>query len=233
MNFLSVGAKLNKQMAKAKLQIRDLARLNREVGNVVNDDDVQQQLDSAEKMVWNEYEANVRTGLEAMSRFKAIAAEMGHSCTNWYHITISPPDENFVDFYNAVKRLLDRACFVEFSCSFEQRGQNLLDMGRGYHCHIVANMRQRSKAEVIRDVASTMKNICDAHFIQVDTTRNPKDIVDNYLLEYKSNDGHKEPLKEWDAKWRTQNNLLSLYTTSLPPFSGKWCPPLCKSVKFD
>jgi len=227
--IVSGGYKLAAKLRKAKNQIYTLAE-----HGAIPADQVETRLDQARTLVMREHKEAIELGLDAAEMFKEAMMRRGYSTTNWYHITISPPPGNFRDFYEAIKRLTERCCFKEFTLSFEQRGTDLLQMGTGYHCHIVANMTQRSKGEVIRDLGSSLKNVCAQHFIQVDPTRNPGDIVTNYLIEYRSKDEHKEPLKEWDAKWRQQMGIEPIYTGPLPSLQiMRITPPLCESVSFD
>lgn len=137
---------------------------------------------------------------------------------NWFFITIRPNEKliNFPDFYNKLRTYLQRLCFLEYHCSLEQKGTSEKSLGQGFHCHIVANTKHRSKAECLRDTISTFKNICAENCIEIDKTREPTKIVNEYLVNYNSKDGHKIITKEWDTLWRTKNNLKDIYTIEDP-----------------
>lgn len=139
-----------------------------------------------------------------------------------FFITIRPDDTKcqFVDFRDKVFKLLERACFKEYALSFEQKGTTPEDLGKGFHCHIVAKMKQRSKGEVLRDVTSSFKSWIDdgliaANCIDVHVTKNPEELVKNYLLEYKSDDDHKATTKSWDELWRAHNDIKPIYAQKL------------------
>jgi hypothetical protein len=135
-----------------------------------------------------------------------------------YFITIRPDDTkcNLLEFKEKVLSFVSRKCFLSYKLSFEQKGTCPTELGIGFHVHIVAELRQRSKAEVLRDTMSSWndwvsKGWIAANCIQILTTRNPEKIVSDYLIEYKSDDGHKEVTKGMDALWRSSNDLKDLY----------------------
>lgn len=137
-----------------------------------------------------------------------------------YMITIRPDDSkvDFIDFQRYVEYFVQRKCFMNYKYSFEQKGIEPMDLGKGFHVHIVADMKQRSKSEVLRDTLSSWKEWIDKGYIasnciDVITTKNGDALVENYLLEYKSDDGHKEVTRSWDELWRTGMSLKRLYTS--------------------
>ena len=63
MNFLTVGSKLNKQIAKARAQQHQLHQ-----SGFIPEADLEASLSQAENLVWKQYERDVRTGLTAMNK---------------------------------------------------------------------------------------------------------------------------------------------------------------------
>lgn len=134
-----------------------------------------------------------------------------------YFITIRPDDKriSFNDFNAKVIEYLSRKCFLSYTCSYEQKGTSDETLGKGFHCHIVATMRQKSKGEVLRDTLSSFKpwideGIIASNCIQVCITNNGPQLIQSYLIDYESEDNHKVITKEWDVKWRQENNILLL-----------------------
>lgn len=151
---------------------------------------------------------------------------LGKAPNNNYLITIRPkPDTacTIQDLVIMVERLVKRACFLKYCYSYEQKGTCLEDLGNGFHVHIVAQMKQKSKGEVARDVCSTFNSWIEKGWmtpeagIDVKVSKNPDELVQNYLIDYKSDDDHKEPTKEWDNIWRGNNNLQSVYRSDMCP----------------
>lgn len=159
---------------------------------------------------------------------KLYKEEFGEDVYNWYNISIRPNENKitFYEFYDYIRKLVERKCFIQFHLVFEQKGESDSDIGKGFHAHIVANMNQRSRGEVLRDIKSSMRKMIDngqiaENCIQVDTTRNPDDIIENYLTNYESIDGHKEKTQHTDKIWREKMNLENYYNTVPPQLSIK------------
>lgn len=135
-----------------------------------------------------------------------------------YFITIRPDTGkcDLIDFQEKVEKFLTRKCFLEYSYSFEQKGECVEDLGKGFHVHIVAKMKQTSKGNVLRDTLSSwndwiVSGKIAANCICVVPTKNGEKLINDYLIEYKSDDEHKEPTKQWDEIWRSNNSLQNLY----------------------
>lgn len=141
--------------------------------------------------------------------------------TNWYFITIRPkPGVTFYEFYHLVDKYVQRKCINSFTLTFEQKDPE--GSGKGFHCHIVTDTKHRSKAECLRDTISTFNKVCADNCIDVKPTRNPKDIVNKYMIAYESDDGHKIATKAGDAIWRSKMKLADIYENQLdvvyPPY---------------
>lgn len=136
----------------------------------------------------------------------------------WYFITIRPNDETckIEELVENVNKLISRSCFIKGCYSYEQKGTDETQLGKGFHCHLVCETKHRSKGECLRDVKSTFKSMIDnnkitENNIDVRTTRNPEELIESYLIDYKSDDGHKEVTQAWDELWRTGMTLERLY----------------------
>lgn len=167
------------------------------------------------------YDISVNTARHEFKEILKIAAllhedyvEVIGQTNNWYMITIRPDTSkcDFETFYEKVRKFSQRSFFKEYTLSFEQKGTSDDTLGNGFHVHIVADTTHRSKGECLRDSKSTFSGIAAENCIDVRTTKNPKDIIQQYLVEYESSDDHKKPTMEWDHKWRQNNNLENLYT---------------------
>lgn len=138
-----------------------------------------------------------------------------------YCITIRPhPDApiTFLDFkYMIQNHVVTRKCFIEGNYSFEQKGTDPEDLGKGFHVHIGAKMTQNSKGQVARDLKNTFKEWFEKGYmndagIDVFTRKDAIAWFNTYCLEYQSDDNHKEVTRCWDELWRTGNGLQRFYT---------------------
>ena len=140
-----------------------------------------------------------------------------------YFITIRPDDNkcNLLEFKEKVFAFLEKKCFTNYTLSFEQKGKTVMDIGKGFHCHIVAECTQRSKGNVLRDTLSTwnkwiLEGKIAENCIDVRGVKNPESIIQNYLIDYKSDDNHKIETKNIDEIWRNDNSLKSIYRMMAP-----------------
>lgn len=154
--------------------------------------------------------------LEVSKNLHNIYTDFIGDCNNKaYFITIRPDDKKvtFIEFKEKIDKLVARPCFIDSTISYEQKGECLEDIGIGFHVHIVAKMKQRSKGEVLRNIVSSFskwisENKISSNCIQVDITSNPEKLIQNYLIEYQSDDGHKIKTKNTDALWRANMGLV-------------------------
>lgn len=73
-------------------------------------------------------------------------------------------------------------------------------------------MKQRSKYEVLRDTMSSWKGWIEEGWIspnciKVEVSSNGEALIQNYLVDYKSEDEHKMLTYEYDKEWRKNNKL--------------------------
>lgn len=135
--------------------------------------------------------------------------------TNWFFISVRPkPSIAWKDFYDCVYKYVNRNFMISYKLSFEQK--SIIGDGNGFHVHIVCDTKHRSKGECLRDTISSFRKVCEENCVDVQTTKNPNDIVNNYLINYASEDEHKAPTKEGDIIWRQSLNLENLYENNLP-----------------
>lgn len=166
------------------------------------------------------------TTMKIFSRLEEATAEYLSEKRQWYFITIRPDESkiDFKDFYKKVAKFVNRACIEDYHLSLEQKGTDVASMGKGFHVHIIAKAKWRSKAECLRDSQSSFVSCTAANCVQVLTTKNPMEIVQNYLIDYKSDDGHKEVTKAWDEAWRKTLQLLPHYSKADNPLTGVLAP---------
>lgn len=224
MNFYTLAAKMNRSIKKEafRLELADIQY--RAAGLPTNTTD---HYTAQKEVAMQEFRANAELGIELMLEFKSIAQAKGLYSDNLqrtYFLTIRPntSDITFADFFALVSKFLQRKCFKTYTVSFEQKGTTEETYGHGFHVHIVAEMVQRSKTEVLRDTVSTFKSCTAANCIQVDLLRTESDKTNTlkYITEYTSDDDHKIVTKEHDALWRTIIGIADIYTNNNPLPSG-------------
>lgn len=201
MNFLSVGAKLNREIDRKRSQLHKFNTIrgewNADIGDV------------AERRVWEQFERDLDSGMRAWQMYQNKMAEIA-GLGKWYSLTVSPASSvPFVTFYAAAQKFLSRNCVLEIAgVTFEQRGQTEDTAGTGFHLHAYIRCKQQKYAELARDARSTFK---DSNVKCGVVTGDAKDVFARYCLRYESSDGHKEKTREMDALWRQRMGLENAY----------------------
>lgn len=219
-------AYLLKETAKAEKEANRIVNQFIASGEIKPDDHMKRQ-EYFDKY-FDMYANRTKKNIELMQRMKGIIKDDFNALITGndlgrkqsYMITIRPDDTkcNFDDFKDKVESFVRRACFIRYSYAFEQKGTTIATMGQGFHVHIIADMKQRTKSEVLRDTLSTwnsfiIKGFISSNNIDVRTCNNPVEVINSYLLEYKSDDNHKITTKEVDYHWRSCKSLEPLYSS--------------------
>lgn len=202
--------------AQAKSIYKNASKAQRQYNDYTDEND--------DNTIFNNIVRAERTKFREVMRIASMLHEdyeevMKQKTHNWYFITIRPDTNKitFFEFFLKVQKYVNRKFMIKYTLSFEQKGTDDASLGHGFHVHIVANTKHRSKGECLRDTISTFGTFTLDNCIQVDTTRTPDDIIKKYLLEYESNDGHKIVTKEFDQKWRGLIGIKSIYSDLEPP----------------
>lgn len=215
MNFFTAAHKEDRELLKMKKQWES-------IHGDSPDEDV---CNKFEELLDAKFDRVYRRAVRRMLMAREINEELGLTSSTvkqTYMITIRPECKkiSFDKFYKEISTLVKRKCFLDYQLSFEQKGMTLDTLGHGFHVHIVAHMTQKSKGQVLRDIKSSMGCgkpnawIID-NCIQVDVCKNPEETVQNYLIDYKSKDNHKETTKEWDDIWRSNVGIKNIYVNDL------------------
>lgn len=219
MNFYTLASKSKKSVSK---NYQRLLNIHCDEHMLCPDDldkNTRLQLqEQAMNLELDEFRNTARLGIRMMMEFKKIAEEEGltnrHNRT--YFITIRPDETkiSFIEFYKDIQKLVNRKCFINFKLSFEQKGNTMETMGKGFHVHIIAHMTYRSKGEVLEKLYNSVKNYVAYNCFDVRTLYTHEDVknVEEYITDYKSDDDHKIATKECDELWRKQLTIQHIIT---------------------
>lgn len=206
----TIRKKALKAQQDAKDMIERIERIDIDV-----DDHLRQVYESVVAVERAEFKEVLRIAADLHKDYQEISAV---ATNNWYLITIRPDEQKitFEAFFNKVVKFMKRAFWLEWTLTFEQKGINSDELGRGFHVHIVANTKHRSKSECLRDTLSSFKDVTAENCIDVKTCRTPTEVINKYMIAYESDDGHKAVTKDADATWRSRLGLLPVYTHGEP-----------------
>lgn len=197
---------------KAKSEAKDLAMSDEKLGKSF-DERYQYWYDLLISREYDAFDEYIEVASKLHERY--IAA---NGRKQSYFITIRPDCNkvDFITFKEKVESFVSRACFTEVTYSFEQKGTTPSEIGTGFHVHIVAQSKHRSKGECLRDTLSSWNTWVSegriaANCIDVAVTNNGQALIQNYLIDYKSDDNHKSPTKSMDELWRSEVGIQPLY----------------------
>lgn len=221
MNFYTLAAKMNRSIRKRSANLHDMFNTSDQPEHHCT---YEEALERAKHEAMVEFEMNCKLGIELMVKFKELASDKGlykDRIKQWYFITIRPDTKaiNINAFMDKVMTFVNRKCFIAYEASFEQKGTTDDTLGDGFHVHMIANMSQRSKGEVLRDTISSFKDCTSANCIQVDILKSIDDLkrVREYYTEYESDDGHKILTQESDKLWRERLGIAPIYSKGALP----------------
>lgn len=175
---------------------------------------------------YNEMHANATTRQKAILQQRMIeAVEYQGMMTRltWpdkaIFITIRPnPDVSWDTFRAICDKYVSRKMFISGTYSFEQKGESEDTLGKGFHIHLVVKSKD-NLAQVLKNTINTFKHVAAANCVKVLDTSNGQKLIQDYLIDYKSKDEHKEATQAWDALWRINEGLQPLYEFSMPSSS--------------
>lgn len=217
MNFYTLASKLNKKMKSIEKDLTPSE--DTDYKDIFGDPILLPELNKdrirsiAEQRVLKEFDENCAFGILLMERYKNMIPKKS---TGHYMITVRP-DENKIQF-RVFKTLVEkyvRKKMINYSYSFEQKGTTEEDIGKGFHVHIIGTIRQRDKTTCLAQTCNFFADCTAANCIQVDYCSHPEATIQNYLVDYESEDAHKIVTKNGDELWRREENIEWIYSNNL------------------
>lgn len=134
----------------------------------------------------------------------------------WF-VTVRPkPGTTLDDLYEQTAKFASSTTWVKYQVVFEQKGECPETLGEGVHMHGLFYAHKRSLFKAKQPVVSrALKDFpcADSAAIEVEplTTTGDEQRVLGYILDWKSEDGHKEKTREADQLWRRNMGLAPSY----------------------
>lgn len=131
-----------------------------------------------------------------------------------YFVTINPKEEFLGEFVDRVKHVVNTSSYIQ-NCAycFEQRGQTIDEIGKGYHCHMVFDYKVGNNPSKIQDnLFQRFKNFCGTKH-HIDVRKYTADFRAD-KLKYMAGDKwdiDKSYAVELNKVWRLKEDLLNIY----------------------
>jgi len=134
-------------------------------------------------------------------------------------ITVNPKSSILLaDFIKSVEKAVKRNIFTSYRYVYEQRGSSESELGKGFHCHLLAKRNldyKPSKVSVLlqntfKDIVGNSKNnsLLNIQHIGSDFAKDK----DEYMTGLKTGD-NKNTKQLMDVIWRKMNKLQTVYAS--------------------
>ena len=155
---------------------------------------------------------------EKYSYLKKTADIQQNSRYIW--ITINPnPQIVLLDFIAKMNKLMSKKWITNYLYVYEQRGENLSELGKGFHFHLILEKpKTKAYTHIVREIANSANSVCDSSnfnfFCCKAMSDEEKERKIIYITGIKA-DTAKHLKQSMDVIWRKNNNLLSHYNIGI------------------
>jgi hypothetical protein len=136
-----------------------------------------------------------------------------HKC--WYFITINPRDDvTIVDFMTKIFKITNWKIFKKGYYVYEQRGDSMDTIGKGFHCHILVEDYTIEYKRLITRLEASFKMICMQPYKNtINVVRKKPEHAKETLEEYMRGDKQDDKLDKvnYDKIWRRRNSIKEIY----------------------
>lgn len=133
----------------------------------------------------------------------------------WIFITINPHDKvSLEQFRSKVDSIKNWLCIVQAYVVFEQRGDSMESLGRGFHTHIMLSKYTIGYKTLISKLENSFKNMCSKPFLNTINVKRKSPLhALECLNEYMVGNKQEEKLQKvkYDKIWRQVNNIDNIY----------------------
>lgn len=140
--------------------------------------------------------------------------------SKYIFITINPNQHiTLLDFVNKMSKMMSKKWMTNYLYVYEQRGENLGEVGKGFHFHCILEKPKTKKySEMMRELANSANAVCDSssfNFFNVKSvSEEEKNRKIGYIMDRKA-DPSKWAKQDMDIIFRVNNNLLSYYNIGI------------------
>jgi len=140
--------------------------------------------------------------------------------SKYVFLTINPNAYiTLTDFINKMNKLMSKIWITNYLYVFEQRGETLADLGKGFHFHLILEKpKGKPYSHLIRELSNSANTVCDTsnfHFFNLKSISEEECQRKIIYITGRKADAQKHLKQDMDIVWRKQNNLLSFYNVGI------------------
>lgn len=145
---------------------------------------------------------------------------------NTYMVTVRPkPGVEWEEFRKQTDKTCMKSKQIEkCAYTYEQKAETEDKLGEGFHMHMVCKWN-KPWSQVLQSCKAAWGKLADENCIKVRECPNPEEVLQDYMVDYKSKDGHKDKTKEMDTLWRQRMGLQPVYYRDWAGGSSSTVPP--------
>ena len=158
---------------------------------------------------------------DALQRYSYIEKlEVIKNNSKYIFLTVNPnPQISLLEFIRCMEKLMSKTWMTNYLYVFEQRGETIEEVGKGFHFHaIIEKPSNKSYQHIIRELSNTANKVCDTSNYHFYNLKNINDEEKNRKIQYitgRKADEAKHLKQEMDIIFRKNNNLLSYYNIGI------------------
>jgi len=153
--------------------------------------------------------------------FKDIKADINkfEEKTNYIFINVNPaPNHALLYFQQVIEKSLKKVWIKDYCYVLEQRGETLLELGKGFHTHIIIEKTpEKPYSQCIKELGRSFSKVCDTSNFHLYSGAIIKESDINKRREYilgVKNDTQKHLKQQMDIIWRKTEYLKTFYGNS-------------------
>jgi len=140
--------------------------------------------------------------------------------SQYFFLTINPkPSVALGEFIKVINKLMSKKWLDNYLYVYEQRGEDLSELGKGFHFHLIFKKpKTLCYRHILRELSNSSKSLCDTsnpgvfNLKSISEEEKERKIV--YITGRKADDA-KHLKQDMDIIWRQNNNLLSHYNIGI------------------
>lgn len=140
--------------------------------------------------------------------------------SNFIFVTVNPnPQITLLDFINKMNKLMSKKWITNYLYVFEQRGENLAEIGKGFHFHLILQKpKTKAYTHIYRELGNSANSVCDSsnfNFFNCKAISNEEKERKIIYLTGRKADSSKWLKQDMDIIFRQKNNLQIHYNVGI------------------
>ena len=140
--------------------------------------------------------------------------------SKYVFLTVNPGMHiSLLEFIRKMEKLMSKKWIQNYCYVFEQRGEFLTELGKGFHFHaIIEKPKTKSYNHMIRELSNSANSVCDTsnfHFFNIKSISEEECHRKIQYITGRKADESKHLKQDMDIIFRQNNNIKSFYNVGI------------------